>query len=123
MNENETTIYDINKQLKTKERILTDKEIKNKISDIVESFLGKWPKYLMLLSNENKDYTIFDFSKAILVDSFKKDLEIALRNRGLLLTFEKTNEGAWEIWIRNKETLNNSVYYLFDYTEGVISYE
>lgn len=77
----------------------------------------------MLLSNENKDYTIFDFSKAILVDSFKKDLEIALKNRGLLLTFEKTNEDAWEIWIRNKETLDNSVYYLFDYTEGVISYE
>ena len=35
MNENETTIYKINKQLKSKERILTDKEIKNKISDIV----------------------------------------------------------------------------------------
>ena len=31
MNENETTIYDINKQLKSKEIILTDKEIKNKI--------------------------------------------------------------------------------------------
>lgn len=123
MDEKETTIYEVNKQLKTKERILTDKEIKNKISNIVESYLGNWPKYLMLLSNENKDYTIFDFSKAILVDSFKKDLKEVLENRGLLLTFDKVENNAWEIWIRNKETLDNVVYYLFDYTNGVISYE
>lgn len=123
MDEKETTIYEVNKQLKAKERILTDKEIKNKISNIVESYLGNWPKYLMLLSNENKDYTIFDFSKAILVDSFKKDLKEVLENRGLLLTFDKVENNAWEIWVRNKETLDNVVYYLFDYTNGVISYE
>ena len=123
MEENATTIYDINKQLKAKERILTEKEIKNKISEIVESFLGKWPKYLMLLSNERKDYTIFDFSKAILVDTFKKDLKEALENRGLILTFEKVENNTWEIWIRDKDTLDNIVYYLFDYTDGVISYE
>ena len=123
MEENATTIYDINKQLKAKERILTEKEIKNKISAIVESFLGKWPKYLMLLSNERKDYTIFDFSKAILVDTFKKDLKEVLENRGLILTFEQVENNTWEIWIRDKDTLDNIVYYLFDYTDGVISYE
>ena len=118
MNENETTIYDINKQLKSKERILTDKEIKNKISDIVESFLVKWPKYLMLLSNENKDYTVFDTSCSRDKMSIVCNLRDCLSNRGQIISIDKQNDGNYEIWLRIDG--EDFVYYIFDYSWGII---
>lgn len=74
--------------------------------------------YWMLLCRERSDYTIFHFKRCF-TDLYEALCE-CLRNRGDVLDFVKRDDGSYEIWIRNKETQENFVYYLFDYTEAVI---
>jgi hypothetical protein len=41
-------------------------------------------------------------------------------NRGYIIDLTTREDGSYEIWIRDKETEENFVYYLFDYTNAVI---
>ena len=77
-------------------------------------------KYWMLLSNENRDYTVFSFKDRDNINKFKKEFFETLTNRGDVLEIEKQENNSYEIWIREKYTKENKVYYFFDYSFGVI---
>lgn len=79
-------------------------------------------KYLMLLSKERSDYTIFNFSREETeIELFKKDLIETLTNRGKVIDITLQKEtNAYEIWI--KEDDECFIYYLFDYSYGVVEY-
>lgn len=118
--------YEANKQLMKKERSLDPIELNLKIIDIREILLENGvPNYLMLLCNERKDYTIFEFKNTDItaLKNFEKDFRECLINRGTVLTIaEKENENnVWEIWIRDEKE-ENFCYYLFDYSEAVLVY-
>ena len=49
-----------------------------------------------------------------------KELIPTLTNRGQVLSIDKQNDGNYEIWIKDFNTKENFVYYLFDYTFGII---
>lgn len=73
--------------------------------------------YWMLLNNERKDYTVF------IIETFEGSLDEfrpTLLNRGQVLSIDKQEDENYEIWIRDPETKENFVYYLFDYSFGII---
>ena len=90
------------------------------IQDIVEDILTvSDAKYWMLLCNERKDYTVFNLINPD-INTFASDIKETLDNRGQVLSIDKQEDGNFEIWIRDFDTKENFVYYLFNYTYGVI---
>ena len=75
-------------------------------------------KYLMLLSNERKDYTVFALrnkNRLELADTLAKEVMECLENRGQIKEFDvKKDANAIEIWI------DDAFYVLFVYDLGVI---
>lgn len=75
-------------------------------------------KYLMLLSNERKDYTVFALrnkNRLELADTLAKEVMECLENRGQIKEFDvKKAANAIEIWI------DDAFYVLFVYDLGVI---
>lgn len=75
-------------------------------------------KYLMLLSNERKDYTVFALrnkNRLELADTLAKEVMECLENRGQIKEFDvKKAANAIEIWI------DDTFYVLFVYDLGVI---
>ena len=75
-------------------------------------------KYLMLLSNERKDYTVFALrnkNRLELADALVKEVMECLENRGQIKEFDvKRDANAIEIWI------DDAFYALFVYDLGVI---
>lgn len=121
------TLYDVNKQLLNNERFLDPIELNLKIKTIRKAYDNKTLKFLMLLCNERKDYTIFDLKnftkeKDLCLNEFESDLRESLQNRGRVLTIEKAvSSPGWEIWLRDDEG-ENFCYYLFNCTPAVLSY-
>lgn len=76
-------------------------------------------QYWMLLCNERKDYTVFNLINPD-INTFASDIKETLDNRGQVLSIDKQEDGNFEIWIRDFNTKENFVYYLFNYTYGVI---
>ena len=75
-------------------------------------------KYLMLLSNERKDYTVFALrnkNRLELADTLAKEVMECLENRGQIKEFDvKRDANAIEIWV------DDAFYALFVYDLGVI---
>ena len=122
-------LYDMNKQLMSKEPALVDAEIQ-----LTKEHLRQWitynfkQKYLMLLCHELRDYTLFNLDKtaswgmappATIFDA-SNDIIECLSNRGTLIAAEEQPDGAWEFWIRNDEGC--FAYYLFPYGAAVLEY-
>lgn len=89
------------------------------------SVLAKLQDYIldneitMLYCKELSDFTIFMNCVADAPESFAgQELTETLNNRGKLIYVEETDDGAWEIWVRQEE--DNFCYYLFDFTEAVV---
>lgn len=125
------TLYDFNKAAMKNEKpldpILFNKKITAIVKDIRTSKEGESQArfYWMLLNNERKDYTIFHINEpntyySYTVKQLEEDLKETLQNRGQVLSIDKLEDGNYEIWIRDLVTEDNIVYYLFDYTFGVI---
>jgi hypothetical protein len=72
----------------------------------------------MLLCHERRDYTIFI---PLTLDGIVKELRPTLQNRGEIIDIELLEDGNYEIWIKDPDTKECFVYYLFDYTHGIIS--
>jgi len=111
------TLYDMNKQLMSKEKPLDPIEFASLIKRITKEMFNSDAKYWMLLSNERKDYTVFHL---ITPEGIINELKITLNNRGEILSIDEQESGAFEIWIRDSYTKECFVYYLFDYTFGMI---
>ena len=110
-------LYDVNKQLMNNLEPLDPISFNKKTEEIINTIWETNKKYWMLLCNERKDYTVFIL---LTKDGTLKELRPTLQNRGDILSIDKQEDGNYEIWIRDKETKENFVYYLFDYCFGII---
>ena len=109
-------LYDFNKQamnqLTPMDPIAFNLATQHMVADISER-----SKYWMLLNNERKDYTVFII---ITEEGTLNELKPTLNNRGQVLSIDKQSDNNYEIWIRDPETEENFVYYLFDYSFGIV---
>lgn len=99
---------------------------KNKLKKSLKS-IGSWfsippadKQWFMLLCREKADYTVFHF-----VDfNYEKgiqELEECIKDRGQLFAIDYVHEeSAYEIWIRNPETKDVSMYMLFNCPQMII---
>lgn len=119
MEENNTiSLYEFNKtnmaQIKPYDPIVLNEITTQVAEDIWYSASSYW----MLLCRERNDYTIFH------IHNDKKELQKAilecLNNRGYILDITKQPDDNYEIWIRDFDTNENVVYYLFDYNNAVV---
>lgn len=94
------------------------KEAKQLVADFVKE---KDSNYFMLLSNEQKYYTVFitgfDTGTNFNYEKIEDAVFDCLQDRGILKDVSETL-GAIEFWITEEK--NSYVYYLFDYRGGVI---
>ena len=115
-----TDLHAMNKMLMAQLPELEEKR-KNELSKEIRSLAlaedGAF-KYLMLLSNERKDYTVFALrnkNRLELADTLAKEVMECLENRGQIKEFDvKKDANAIEIWI------DDAFYALFVYDLGVI---
>lgn len=114
-------LYEFNKQGMNQfdpiDPILLYTEIEDMAKEMLFATLKA--KYWMLLCHERRDYTIINLIKPRL-DTLTNDIKETLTNRGQVLSIDKLDDDSFEIWIRDFDTKENFVYYLFDYTYGVI---
>lgn len=119
------TLYDFNKEAMKNEKPLDPIQFNALTKDVSLDMLSKCiindQHYWMLLCHERRDYTVFNI---IACEEDVKDIEVELRptlsNRGTIISIGKQPDEVWEIWIRDIETEENFVYYLFPYDNGVI---
>ena len=84
-------------------------------------FSSEEPKlktYWMLLCKERSDYTGFCIEHD--VNELASAITECLTNRGYVLDITRQDDGNYEIWIRDFDTNENVVYYLFDYNNAII---
>lgn len=110
------TLYDFNKQGMAQLNPLDPIDFNRRTSDMVKDIFER-SKYWMLLSNERKDYTVFIL---LTEEGTLKELRPTLQNRGKVIDITKQPDNNYEIWIRDPATDENFVYYLFDYSFGII---
>lgn len=115
-----TDLHAMNKMLMAQLPELEEKrknELSKEIRNLALAEDGAF-KYLMLLSNERKDYTVFALrnkNRLELADTLAKELMECLENRGQIKEFDvKKDANAIEIWI------DDAFYALFVYDLGVI---
>lgn len=115
-----TDLHAMNKMLMAQLPELEEKrknELSKEIRNLALAEDGAF-KYLMLLSNERKDYTVFALrnkNRLELADTLVKEVMECLENRGQIKEFDvKKDANAIEIWI------DDAFYALFVYDLGVI---
>ena len=113
------TLYDLNKEAMSKEPPLDVIAFNIKMSEIVKKIATK--KYWMLLNNERKDYSIFKIDHPDNTRKLIEEISITLHNRGEILSINEQKDGNFEIWIKDFDTREAFVYYLFDYSFGIIT--
>ena len=114
------SLYEFNKAAMTQVKPLDPIEFNIKTKEVIEEVAeeaSEGKRYWMLLSNERKDYTVF---KVMSAEGTLNEFRPTLKNRGLILSIDKQPDGNYEIWIRDPDTQENFIYYLFDYSFGVI---
>ena len=111
------SMYEINKNLMKEEKPLDPIAINIAIKNAADGILSSFKKYWMLLCRERNDYTVFIITGS---NKLEDELKETILNRGKLLDISQQEDGNFEIWIRDPETEENFVYYLFDYTFGII---
>ena len=115
-----TDLHAMNKMLMAQLPELEEKrknELSKEIRNLALAEDGAF-KYIMLLSNERKDYTVFALrnkNRLELANTLAKEVMECLENRGQIKEFDvKKDANAIEIWI------DDAFYALFVYDLGVI---
>ena len=120
----EITNYDMNKQLMANETPLDMIQCQQKYCEIAMEMCSKLlsdKHYWCLLCRERYDFTVFNVISADNYEPIRKELSETINNRGFIIDITKdTDGGAWEIWIKDFDTDEAFVYYLFEYDMGVI---
>jgi hypothetical protein len=116
------TLYDLNKQAMLLEPVLTVAEKAEAIDKLVEELLNNISsKAYMCLNNEKRDFTIFlNTQIPKMKGHIRNDIREFLDNRGDLISIEKQEDGAYEIWLKNNAEC--FCYMFFDYTDAIIEY-
>lgn len=116
------TMYDYAKQVVANEVPMDPVVFNCRIDEVAKAMISK--NYWMLLCIERRDYTVFNTTDCVGdfdAHFIAEELKPTLMNRGLVLLIdEQKKDEVYEIWIRDPETNENFVYYLFNYEEGVI---
>ena len=123
------SLYEMNKQLSANESKLGAAARKKAYDEVRFWFRDKIKEYAMLLCHDRRDYTLFRVIES--PAEAATALFECIDNRGELISIEKTEDDAIEIWIRIKvyekndeETLienkEDYCYYLFCYDFAVI---
>ena len=119
------TLYDINKNIVKQNELKLNEGVLNSKKEIIKNFMNKADNhfYYMLLCNERKDYTVFDFkdfkTPERCLNCAKCLIDECLINRGEIRGIDLTKDrDAIEIWM----IIDNEayVYYFFPYDSGVI---
>lgn len=110
------TLYDFNKEGMKQEQLLDVITLNRKVANMVKDIASR-ANYWMLLCRERNDYTVFIILTA---EGIYNEMVPTLTNRGEVLSIDKQKDGSYEIWIRDIDTQENFVYYLFDYTFGIV---
>lgn len=114
------TLYDFNKEAMKNEKPLDPIQFNVQTKEVCVEMQEREAQYWMLLCHERRDYTIFNIIACQDIKDIECELRPTLQNRGIILSIEKQSDENWEIWIRDMETGENFVYYLFPYDNGVI---
>lgn len=110
-------LYDFNKSAMSQMKVLDPIAFNIDTEKVINHIFEKPSKYWMLLNNERKDYTVFHLlTKEGTLPAFRETLQ----NRGGLVDIDFLDDDSVEIWIRDPETKENFVYYLFDYSFGIV---
>lgn len=118
------TVYDVHKELFKKVGPLPEKKKKEALAN-VGGWFGSHVKrnYYMLMCKEKSFYTVFHFNN----HNYSKgihELEELLEWQGEILEIHYVHgEDSYECWVKDKETGEVSMYYLFPYDWGVIEIE
>lgn len=123
---NAGTLYELNKSMVEKNTKELNKGVLNSKKEIIKNFIDKdFNYYYMLLCNERKDYTLFEFTEGKkwterCMDCANCLVDECLANRGEIRSIDLTKDkDAIEIWLSIEG--ESYVYYFFPYDEGVIS--
>ena len=120
--EQSKNLYDINKELMAQLAPLDPIYFNQECEKAAEKIWNKAEEYdrcfWMLLCRERNDYTVFHIFNG------QKEVEAGIieccNNRGKILDITEREDGNYEIWIRDIETNENFVYYLFDYSDAIV---
>ncbi len=113
------TIYEINKQIINQGQPLDPIEYNKKLNQ-VSGYMSDKQTYFILVNNETHYYTLFNCKNADW-DNITLKLSEILHSLGEVMDIIKQSEGdAYEIWIRNPQLNDSFVYYLADWSQGVI---
>lgn len=106
--------YDMHKQLYAQMKSLSDEDLNKKLVSI-----GGWfstfakDKYFTLMCREIYDFTVFRFNHPNYAEGVSQ-LKKLLENRGEIIDINYIHrENAYECWIKNRETEEVRMYYLF----------
>ena len=117
-----TSVYEMNKQIvKQACKPLTHLEIAAIQPKVEDWFNMIIDTYAMLLCHERRDYTIFHLYETENPNPpavAARELIGCLNDRGEILAIDKTDDGAWEIWLNINDI--PFCYYLFRYDDAVI---
>ena len=113
----EASVYEVNKAAMNSQAPLDPLALNAATLELGKYLVSQ--EYTMLLSNERHDYTIFHTSSGD-DKTAARTINITLTNRGYVLAIDKQPDGAYEIWIRDFDTKENFVYYLFPYSDAVV---
>ena len=120
--DNSINLYDFNKvnmaQIKPYDVITLNRICKKTVEDVWNRPVIKDYSYWMLLCRERNDYTVFRLENN--KEEFYSALLECLSNRGKVLDITKQPDNNYEIWIRDFDTDENVVYYLFNYSNAII---
>lgn len=110
----EMNLHDLNKAVIAQLPALNSGRLKDLISEI-EKMVKDESKYFMLLSHENRDYTVFAFANGGNEEVFADEVISVLESRGKIKEYDvKRDSNAIEIWVED------TFYVLFPYDLGVI---
>lgn len=115
-------LYDFNKQAMLLEPVLNVVDKNVAIEKVVKELMESSDvKAWMCLNHERRDYTIFlNTQEPKMKGQIRQDLREYLDNRGDLISIEKQDDGAYEIWV--KENAECFCYMFFDYSNAIIDY-
>ncbi len=116
------SLYDFNKQAMLQEPILSVADKGKAIDQLVDELLNNISsKAYMCLNNERRDFTIFlNTQIPKMKGHIRNDIREFLDNRGDLISIDKQENGAFEIWLRDNDEC--FCYMFFDYTNAIIDY-
>lgn len=124
--EGSINVYDFNKYNIKQIKPLDETWVKQHCLEVAEEIMKtKNSHYWMLLCREIYDITMFNvLNENINAIEFKtilgEEIYECLKERGKIIDFVQREDNNYEIWIRDKASKENFVYYLFNYNLGVI---